>query len=69
MTELEPSQRIQFGEAINPVKSASKNAAYSNGFKEKSISEKDVYDPEEAVARISHDDRNLKRKQVSPSSM
>ena len=73
MAESEPSQRVQFGDGIHPVRSPvvrsnSKSAAYSTGINDidhQSISEKAVQDPEDAAARIADDDRNLKKKQVS----
>lgn len=57
----DPTQHIQFGEGIRPVKTAT-SQAYN---KDLSLSEKTgTYDLEERALRIADDDLNKKKKQV-----
>jgi hypothetical protein len=64
MAESDPIQHIQFGEDVQPVKSAGATV-YSTGHKDQSISEKADYDIEDRVAKIADADLNSKKKQAS----
>ena len=64
MAESTPIQHIQFGDEINPVKTAS-SRVYSIASKEPSLPEKAAgHDLEEKAVQIANEDLNRKRKQV-----
>jgi hypothetical protein len=67
MADSEVSQHIQFGDDIQPVKTASSAAIYKKEGLMPSLSEKPAgYDEEERnAARIADADLNHKKKQVS----
>lgn len=64
MAESDPIQRVQFGDGIDPVKSAGATV-YSTLQKEPSIPEKTGYDVEGTAAQIADGDMNGKKKQAS----
>ena len=59
MVESDPTQRIQFGDDVLPVKSTGVTA-YSTGKRDTSISEKAEYDVEDKAAQIATADLNMK---------
>jgi KUP system potassium uptake protein len=63
MADLETAQRIQFGEGIHPVKTAT-SKVYN---KDPSFSEKNGFDIEDRAIQIANADLNQKKKQVSDS--
>lgn len=60
MADSEPAQRIQFGEEIHPVKTAT-SKVYN---KDPSLSEKRSFDVEDSAVQIANADLNRKKKQV-----
>jgi KUP system potassium uptake protein len=63
MADSETAQRIQFGEEIHPVKTAT-SKVYN---KDPSLSEKNGFDIEDRAMQIANADLNQKKKQVSDS--
>ena len=61
MADSDIAQRIQFGEDIHPVKTAS-SKVYN---KDPSVSEKNGLDIEDRAVQIANEDLNQKKKQVS----
>ncbi len=61
MADSETAQRVQFGEDINPVKTATSNV-YNKDY---SLSEKNGFDVEDRAMQIANADLNQKKKQVS----